>query len=390
MLVPKLRLIRQERKQNSFSPEVLNQANTEQKPVMVFHCASHGEFDMIVPLLTADLRNRYFIVAAFFSPSGFKHAKADNLVDFKVYVPWDSNRDMRLYLDFLQPHTYVFVKYDFWLNLMTILNQRNVRTVVVNGLVRQSSFYFKSAFRAWKKSMTSFEHWFVQDEDSSRVLKEIGITQVDVTGDLRFERVFKGKITARSNHILECFTKDKTTIIFGSSWPEEELHISAVFDALPNVCVVVAPHDVSETHVREIITQNEKHKPARYTEVVDSTVSNLLILDTIGLLREAYQYADLAIVGGGYGRGLHNVLEPAVWNIPVLCGPEIDKNPEAKELQSIGGLEVIRNQSDVQQAIHDKLEPANYKKIQSTLQQWFAEKQPSTKEILDYLLNSRQ
>ena len=388
MLVPKLRLIHQEREQNSLSPASISHLNTEQKPVLVFHCASHGEFDMVVPLLTENLRQKYFIVAAFFSPSGFKHAKTTKLVDQKVYVPWDTKEEIKAYLDLLNPHTYVFVKYDFWLNLMTILGKRDINTVVVNGLVRQNAFYFKPLFGAWKRTMKSFNHWFVQDEESAQELQENGITRVTVTGDLRFERVFTGKLTARPNTILERFTKEETTIIFGSSWPEEEAFISSVLEAFSDACVVVAPHDVSQSNITEIVARNTEYKPVRFSESDGRTASRLLILDTIGLLREAYQYADLAIVGGGYGRGLHNVLEPAVWNIPVLCGPEIHKNPEAQELQAIGGLQTVVNDSDVIQAIHAKLEPNNIRGIQQNIERWFSKKKPLTHEVLDYFLAS--
>jgi len=388
MLVPKLRLIHQEREQNSLSPASISHLNTEQKPVLVFHCASHGEFDMVVPLLTENLRQKYFIVAAFFSPSGFKHAKTTKLVDQKVYVPWDTKEEIKAYLDLLNPHTYVFVKYDFWLNLMTILGKRDINTVVVNGLVRKNALYFKPLFGAWKRTMKSFDHWFVQDKESAQELQENGITQVTVTGDLRFERVFTGKLIAQPNTILEQFTKDKTTIIFGSSWPEEEAFISSVLEAFSDACVVVAPHDVSQSHITEIMVQNGEHTPVRFSESDGRTASRLLILDTIGLLREAYQYADLAFIGGGYGRGLHNVLEPAVWNIPVLCGPETHKNPEAQELQAIGGLQTVVTDSDVIQAIHAKMEPNNIKGIQQNIERWFSKKKPSTHEVLDYFLAS--
>ena len=388
MLVPKLRLIHQERERNTLSPTSISHLNTEQKPVLVFHCASHGEFDMVVPLLTEDLRKKYFLVAAFFSPSGFKHAKTTKLVHHKVYVPWDTKGDMRAYLDALKPHTYVFVKYDFWLNLMTILGKRDINTVVVNGLVRQKAFYFKPLFSAWKRTMKSFDHWFVQDKESAQELNENGITRVTVTGDLRFERVFTGKLTAQPNTRLEQFTKDKTTIIYGSSWPEEEAFISSVLDAFSDACVVVAPHDVSENHIAEIAARNTEYNPIRFSESDGRTTSRLLILDTIGLLREAYQYADLAIIGGGYGRGLHNVLEPAVWNIPVLCGPETHKNPEAHELQAISGLQTVVNDSGVIQAIQAKLEPNNISGIQQNIERWFSKKKPSTHEVLDYFLAS--
>lgn len=324
--------------------------------VLWMHVASLGEYEQGLPLLKK-LRQRYpqhKIVLSFFSPSGFEVVKDKTPADVVVYLPFDTLRNARKWLDTVQPELAVFVKYEFWPALLSQIQRRNIRLLSVSAIFRPSQVFFKPYGGWMRRSLGAFEHFFVQNETSVHLLKNIGIHQVSLAGDTRFDRVLE--ILERDNRLefMDDFTKGKTCVVAGSTWPEDEVFWTAfVKNHLPeNAVVVFAPHDVSPAHIQALRAQLPANA-VLYSEVINGekkAVGTVLVIDTIGLLTKVYSYADWAYVGGGMKQGLHNVLEPAVFGIPVVIGREYSKFQEAVTLVERGGVISVSEQTAFNEA----------------------------------------
>ena len=284
----------------------------------------------------------------FFSPSGYEVRKNYDGADVICYLPFDTPYKVRKFLHLANPVVAVFIKYEFWLNYLTELKKRKIPTYLVSGIFRREQLFFKWYGSWYKRALTCFERLFVQDEASRSLLAEFGITNVQVCGDTRFDRVMAVQRQARELPAVKEFAGDGTSLILvaGSSWPEDESILIPYFNTHPEVKLIIAPHEIPREHLLYI--ESLLHRPSiRLSETNDQPVSgkDCLIIDSFGLLSSIYRYGEVAYVGGGFGKGIHNTLEAAVYGIPVLFGPRYQKFREAHELIACGGGFSLQNEA---------------------------------------------
>ena len=322
-----------------------------------FHAASLGEFEQGRPLMEQLRREHpeYKILLTFFSPSGYEVRKNYEGADIICYLPLDTILNARRFLRTIRPVMAFFIKYEFWYNYLHILRHRGVPVYSVSSIFRPGQVFFRWYGKQYSRVLKCFTHFFVQNEVSRDLLATIGITDVSVVGDTRFDRVLQIKAAAKQLPIVEQFKGNSKCFIAGSSWqPDEEIFIPW-FNEHPDWKLVIAPHVIGEEHLQQIEHQLEGRKVVRYSAVANcqlSTVNcqltdaNVLIIDCFGLLSSIYHYADVTYVGGGFGVGIHNTLEAAVWDVPVFFGPNNQRFQEAQGLKNCGGGLEIGNADD--------------------------------------------
>lgn len=316
------------------------------------HTASLGEFEQGLPVLE-ELQQQYptykFIIT-FFSPSGYEVKKNSNVADVITYLPLDTTKNAKRFLDIVQPSLAIFVKYEFWPNYLNQLRKRNIPTLLVSGIFREKQHFFKWYGGFMRDKLKAFDHFFLQDENSAKLLDSIGFKNHTVCGDTRFNRVLQ--ILERDNSLdfIQEFKDNKTCVVIGSSWPEDEEIITPFINQSSEaIKYIFAPHKIEEAKIATLTKSIDK-KVVRYSEKDSSnlTDASVLIVDTIGLLTKIYSYADIAYVGGGMGNtGLHNTLEPAVFGIPVIIGQHYQKFNEAKDLVAAGGVLSVSSEEEL-------------------------------------------
>lgn len=316
-----------------------------------FHAASLGEFEQGRPLME-QLRKEhpeYKILLTFFSPSGYEVRKNYEGADIITYLPLDTITNARRFLRTVRPVMAFFIKYEFWYNYLHILKHRGVPVYSVSSIFRPEQVFFKWYGRQYGRVLNCFTHFFVQNEMSRELLAKIGITNTTVVGDTRFDRVLQIKEAAKQLPVVEAFVKDAPLVfVAGSSWPPDEEIFIKYFNKHKNWKLIIAPHVIGEDHLQQIEKLLEGRKVVRYTEAESqlstlcSQLSNadVLIINCFGLLSSIYHYGHVAYVGGGFGVGIHNLLEAAVWDVPVFFGPNNQKFQEAQGLKTSGGLEI--------------------------------------------------
>jgi 3-deoxy-D-manno-octulosonic-acid transferase len=320
-----------------------------------FHAASLGEFEQGRPLME-QLRKEhpeYKILLTFFSPSGYEVRKNYEGADIITYLPLDTITNARRFLRAVKPVMAFFIKYEFWYNYLHILKHRHVPVYSVSSIFRPDQVFFKWYGRQYGRVLHCFTHFFVQNEISKELLAKIGISDVTVVGDTRFDRVLQIKEAAKQLPVVETFLGVKSeespkVFVAGSSWPPDEEIFIKYFNAHPEWKLIIAPHVIGEDHLQQIEKLLEGRKVVRYTIAETSLSSHplpltsydVLIIDCFGLLSSIYHYADVAYVGGGFGVGIHNLLEAAVWDVPVFFGPNNKKFQEAQGLKQCGGFEI--------------------------------------------------
>ncbi|MEZ4923264.1 MAG: glycosyltransferase N-terminal domain-containing protein [Crocinitomicaceae bacterium] len=293
-----------------------------------FHCASLGEFEQGRPLMEAlKSRQNCQIVVTFFSPSGYEIRKNYNGADLIVYLPRDSKRNASKLLGAIKPVSVFFVKYEFWANYIFECNKRNIPIYLVAGLFRENQIFFKGYGGFMRKVLESFTKIYVQNDDSRALLNGIGLPSI-VAGDTRYDRVLKNAAQVISYPEVERFCGDSKVLICGSIWDEDLQVIHNKINDLNEWKVIIAPHEISEGFIKRI-EQLIKLKSIRYSQIDQCSDEKVLIIDNIGMLMNLYQYGDVAFVGGGYKTGLHNILEPAAFGLPVMFGDKFEKFPEA-------------------------------------------------------------
>jgi len=306
--------------------------------VIWFHCASLGEFDQGLPLMEK-LKQQdpdLFILVTFFSPSGMQHYhKRDHSADFVMYLPLDTKSNAREFFKHFQPSRAFFVKYEFWSNFIFEAQKNNVSLFNVSGIFRPNHRYFKWYGGYFRKTLRAFEWFFVQNKSSMDLLKSIGIDNVSISGDSRFDRVLDNKRHVVKNEIIRAFKGDDSLFVIGSSWPDDE---KILIPFLKNYSgkTLIAPHNIDENHIESITAQLPNS--VRYSQLKENETieSSILILDTIGQLANAYSYGNFAYIGGGFSGSLHNILEPAVFGLPVIFGPKHSRFPEAQSFIDYG------------------------------------------------------
>lgn len=309
-----------------------------------FHAASLGEFEQGRPLME-ELRRRhpeYKILLTFFSPSGYEVRKDYKGADIICYLPIDTVSNARRFLRTIRPVMAFFIKYEFWYNYLHILRHRGVPVYSVSSIFRPDQVFFKWYGKQYQHVLKCFTRFFVQNEHSRELLHGIGIDDVEVVGDTRFDRVLQIRQASKQLPIVEAFTKGYRTFVAGSSWPPDEEIFIKYFNEHPDWKLIIAPHVIGEDHLKQIEALLER-KTVRYTQATEENVADAgcLIIDCFGLLSSIYHYGNIAYVGGGFGVGIHNVLEAAVWDVPVIFGPNNKRFREAQGLlASKGGFEI--------------------------------------------------
>ena len=316
-----------------------------------FHAASLGEFEQGRPLMEQLRREHpeYKILLTFFSPSGYEVRKNYEGADIICYLPLDTITNARRFLRTIRPVMAFFIKYEFWYNYLHILRHRDVPVYSVSSIFRPGQVFFRWYGRQYSHVLKCFTRFYVQNEISKELLAKIGIKDVQVVGDTRFDRVLQIKAVAKQLPVVENFVGKSKCFIAGSSWlPDEEIFIPWLNEHR-EWKVVIAPHVIGEEHLQQIEKMLEGRKVVRYTKaIVDNVVdAEVLIIDCFGLLSSIYHYADVTYVGGGFGVGIHNTLEAAVWDVPVFFGPNNQRFLEAQGLKACGGGLEIANADDV-------------------------------------------
>lgn len=341
---PKLRLFVDGRKKVF---DYLEENILEKAKVIWIHTASLGEFEQGLPIIDT-LKKEYIdhsILVTFFSPSGYEVKKQTKAADLVTYLPLDTLKNAKTFIDLVNPKLVIFVKYEIWPSYLSILKKKKIPTILVSAIFNKHQAFFKFYGFFLKRSLTTFTHFFVQDESSKNLLSTIGFNNVSISGDTRFDRVLK--ILEQDNQLdfMEEFKQQNLCFVAGSTWPEDEAILTTYINkSTENIKFVFAPHTIKQDAIEKLAISIKK-KVILYSELQTKDVSqfDVLIIDTIGLLTKVYSYADFAYVGGGFATGLHNTLEPAVFGIPVLIGPKYNGFKEAEDLVANKGVISILN-----------------------------------------------
>ena len=313
-----------------------NHTELNKENVIWFHCASLGEYEQGKPIME-DWKRKFpndFILVTFFSPSGFENIKDKSVGDYTCYLPLDTKRNAQKFMQVFKPQVAFFIKYEIWINHLKAAKNSGAKVYSVSALFRKNHRFFKWYGGMFRNALSQFNHIFVQSELSRELLANIGINKVTVSGDTRYDRVAQRAEANQDNSIIAPWAKDESIFVIGSSWPDdEEMIIPYINDFKINSKVIIAPHEVDRAHIQQI-EDRLKVNYQLYTNIQKGEElkrhTQVLILDCIGVLADAYRYGQIAYVGGGFGTGLHNILEPAAFGLPVIFGPIHKKFPEAQ------------------------------------------------------------
>lgn len=356
-----------------------------------FHAASLGEFEQGRPLIEA-LRSQYprhKVLLSFFSPSGFEIRKNYPLADLVIYLPADTPIQATIVLNKLNICALFLIKYEFWFNHIAAAHRRKVPVYLISGRFRKEQLFFKS-YGAWfRKHLSYFDHFFVQDSKSFQLLQSYGFLNASVTGDTRFDRVKELINQSVEFPDIIKFKKNEPLIVAGSTWPEDEKLLFNILPELPvNYKVLIAPHDISEDHLSKI----EKKSPfpsERLSAFANKAETRLVIVDSIGKLSQLYKYARFAYVGGGFGKAIHNIQEAVVWGCPVVFGPNHKKFSEAVDLIKLGGAFAVKNNHELYEAFNQLIhDDEAHKHCAAVCIHYVAQQAGATDKILEKLKNS--
>ncbi|MDG1099154.1 MAG: glycosyltransferase N-terminal domain-containing protein [Bacteroidia bacterium] len=315
-----------------------------------FHCSSLGEFEMAKPLMNLFIKDGASqVVVSFFSPSGYENCNETEGLK-KFYLPLDSKQNALRVFKAIKPKVFILVKYEFWLNYMVQAQKSGVPSFLISGLFRDNHFLSKYYAKPWRRYLSQFNALYLQNKKSVQLAQSWSFSNAILSGDMRINRVLNNGTILKKDEILEDFTSSaEQVIILGSSWPKEEQLIAKA--KLPDgTKVIIAPHDLNPEHIDLI--KNLFSKSLLYTEYVLGESSNVLILNTIGMLKFAYQYGNMAFIGGAFGKGLHNILEPMTYGLPVIFGPNNTKFPEALAAMEAGIAKQVNTKSELETAIN--------------------------------------
>lgn len=354
------------------------------------HCPSLGEFEQGRPIIEK-LRQEYpemEVVLTFYSPSGYEVQKNYNGADYVFYLPLDTPRNAKRFVRAINPALAIFVKYDFWLNYLRALHQHDTTTILASGIFRPTQHFFGRFSQLGQQMLRGFDHFFVQDAQSQKLLNRAGYENVTLSGDTRFDRVQALAQRAEPVDKVAVFSKGSFTAIAGSTWPGDEAFLlSAVNDRNQHIKWVIAPHEISKPHLKQI--EDQLSVPfVRYSNATEKELASckVLLIDNIGLLSRIYQYGQFAYVGGGFGKSIHNILEAATWGIPVIFGPRHEKFKEARDLLQNGGATQIKNATDLEKVIDLWYnQPESLKKAGSIARRYVHDNAGATDMIIDWI-----
>jgi len=356
-----------------------------------FHVASLGEFEQAIPIIesTKESWQDHKIIVTFFSPSGYEIRKNSKLADVICYLPFDTKSNMKRFVELVHPEIAIIVKYEFWPNLLRQLKKQSIPTILVSGIFRKNQIFFKSTGQWMRKSLTAFHHIFVQDSSSMDLLESINFSTISITGDTRFDRV--SKILDQDNTLpfMSEFKNNQYTVVAGSTWNEGEDFLVNYINNSKDEKFIIAPHTINSNSILKL-KESLKKETILYSEKEGKNLSEytVLIIDTIGLLTKIYSYADTAYVGGGFRTGLHNILEPATFGIPIVIGSEYYKFKEAIDLVSLKGCISVQNQSTFSSTFRMLKNDLNYRKEMGKVNKTYIKKNiGATAQIMQYINN---
>ena len=375
---------------NSIAKDIAHFKKEKDQTVFWFHTASMGEFEQIKPLLE-EIKKSFpnaQNVITFFSPSGYDIFKSSPLASAISYLPLDRSKDLKNYLNKVQPDALFLVKYEFWPNLLKTVQQRNIPIYSISSTFRKEQLFFKSNSFGMRALLKKVNHFFVLNQSSKNLLNKISIKNVEIIGDTRFDRVLANARSAKKHTILEEFIGDQLCCIAGSTWPEDHTLFLPLFKEKMPCKWIIAPHKVE----KDAIAQLERTLPieaAKWTtfDLKKDASKSILIIDCIGVLSTAYAHADIAYVGGGMGtKGLHNTLEAAVFGLPVIIGKNYHRYPEANLLIENGGMSSVKSAEEFASIYQQLLTKKEWRKKQGMANQNFIKThQGATEKIISFL-----
>ena len=357
-----------------------------------FHCASLGEYEQGLPVFSA-LRDHYKnhkIVLSFFSPSGYEIRKHTPVADIVVYLPLDTKQNAKRFLDLVNPELTVFVKYDIWPNYLNEIHKRYLKAILISASFRDNQRFFKFYGGLFRHALFAFDHIFTQNEASKKLLESINYLDVTVSGDTRFDRVSNQLKLDNILDFIETFKQNKLCIVAGSTWPEDEALLANFIntEASKDAKFIIAPHNIKKAQIdafkNKLTTKSVLFSEKNKAALINSQV---LIIDTIGLLSKIYSYANIAYVGGAMGNtGLHNTLEPAVFGVPIIIGNHYQKFPEATAMIANGGMFSVKTQTDFNSILNKLIENHDFRSTCGEKNRvYIEENKGAVIQILDYL-----
>ena len=329
-----------------------------------FHAASLGEYEQGLPVMEKIKLNypNHKLILTFFSPSGYEVRKNNTVADVTVYLPLDSKRNAEKFIDLAHPEMVFFIKYEFWPNFLRELKNRSINTYLISGIFRKDQLFFKWYGGFYRKALDTFGHFFVQNSLSKDLLLQLRKSNVTVSGDTRFDRV--AAILEKDNHLnfIAEFKNNQLTIVVGSSWPKDEkILVDYINSSTQQIKFIIAPHNIKSDQIQELQKSITK-KTVLFTEKEGKNLRefDVFIIDTIGILTKIYSEADIAYVGGGFGNpGVHNILEPATFGVPIVLGPNYSHFAEATALVNLGGCDVISNENELKETFDNLIQNSN-------------------------------
>lgn len=367
---------------NAYSEEV------KTKTRFWIHCASLGEFEQGRPIIEALKEHENIeIVLTFFSPSGYELRKSYEKADKIFYLPIDLPKQVNWFLDSINIDVAIFIKYEFWFNYIQELSNRNIPIFLASGIFRKEQHFFKFYGNWFKSKLRKFDFFFLQNQESSELLKSIDINTYIVNGDTRFDQVFKIKNSEFYDPIIESFVAASKTVVFGSSWAKEEELALELYKTNLKVKIIIAPHELSDEK-RNRLQKLFKQDAVLYSKLSPTKDFNfrVLILDTMGMLSKVYRYAEIAVIGGGFVKGIHNTIEAAIYGIPVVFGPNYKKFHEAVQLIQLGAAFNIQTKDEFILIISKLLSDSNtYSKAAAEAEKYCNANKNATNKILNYL-----
>lgn len=356
-----------------------------------FHFASLGEFEQGRPVLEK-MREQHpekKIVITFFSPSGYEIRKNTPLADAVYYLPLDTAANARRFIGAMNPEIAVFTKYEYWYHFFNELNRRQIPLYIISGIFRPKQIFFKWYGSLHRKILTFVTHFFVQDEQSVQLLQTIGISNVTISGDTRFDRVWANAQQPKQLPVIAQFINGSNTFIAGSTWPEDEKLLSALPALYPDWKFIIAPHEIGEEKINRLLALLPQGSAIRYSQL-PSQISNLrsqtLVIDNIGMLSSLYQYGQAAYIGGGFGVGIHNTLEAAAFGLPVIFGPNYSKFKEARDLVRLECGFSINDEAELQSTVKFLVEDKErYKAISKRIKDYVRDNTGATDTIMSYI-----
>lgn len=387
---PKMKLFVNGRK-NVF--KTLNEKIKAEDKTIWFHAASLGEYEQGLPVME-QIKAKYpnhKIVLTFFSPSGYEVRKNNTVADVTVYLPLDTSFNAKKFVALTHPELVFFIKYEYWPNYLKVLKQAGIKTYLISGIFREKQAFFKWYGGFYRNALQTFDFFFVQNESSKKLLQSIGHQNVKISGDTRFDRVVS--IVDRDNRLdfIEAFKNDTTTVVIGSSWPKDEnLLVTYINQCSNEVKFIIAPHNIKTEQIADLKAQLTK-PTVLFSEKEGKSLSDytVLIIDTIGILTKIYSYADMAYVGGGFGHpGVHNILEPATFGVPIVIGPNYSHFAEATALVNMGGCVTITNQYQLNDAFNNLIMNADIRHEKGHICETFVQmNKGATTVILNHINN---